>query len=147
MAYTIQISKAIISEVDQAVQWYESKEKGLGDRFENEFKTKLARIKDNPKLFQEIEANQRRAVLSSSFPFTVHYLVNDKTRTVKIIGVFHQSKNIELVNENIKIRKIHELRQEKIQKLSQREQQLKQLRKRQNLEKNLGRERDRGLER
>lgn len=41
---------------------------------------------------KQVENNHRRAVLSSSFPFTVHYLINEETRAVKIIGIFHQSK-------------------------------------------------------
>lgn len=85
--------------------------------------------------------------MGSSFPYTVHYLVNDTTQTIKIIGVFHQSKNIEMVNEKIKIRKIHELRKQNDQKIINRMGQLNKIRKRQELEKEKGRERDRGFER
>jgi len=122
MDHDIQIPKTVLAEIDQSVKWYESKEEGLGDKFQNEIKSKINRIKENPKLFKEVEVNQRRAVLGSSFPFTVHYLINDKTKTVKIIGLFPNSRNIELVNEKTKIRKIHELKNEKSPTLNKRPQ-------------------------
>ncbi|MBV7270720.1 type II toxin-antitoxin system RelE/ParE family toxin [Winogradskyella luteola] len=147
MDYNIQIPKTVIAEIDRSLEWYESKEEGLADKLQNELKSKINRIKENPKLFKEVGTNHRRAVLGSSFPFTVHYLINDRTKTVKIIGVFHQSQNLELVKEKIQIRKIHELKQEKDRRLIQRQNQLKQLRQKQELEKDIGQERDRGLER
>lgn len=146
MDYKIKYTKESISELNKALSWYRSKELGLDQKFKDAFQKIKLKLKENPKLFREIESNHRRAVLSSSFPFTVHYLINEKTKTIKIIGVFHQSKNLELVNEKIKVRKIHELRQEKDQRLRQRQNQLEKLRQRQELEKDLGRERDRGLE-
>lgn len=103
MKFTIRISKTIITDVDHTIQWYESKEKGLGEKFENEFRTKITLIKENPKLFQEIETNHRRAIIGSSFPYTIHYSVNEKALTVTIISIFHQSKHIDFVNEQTRL--------------------------------------------
>ena len=149
MDYKIKYSKEAISELNKAYLWYRSKDIELGNRFKNAFKTIRLNIKENRKLFKAIDTNHRRAVLGSSFPYTVHYLVNDKTKTVKIIGVLHQSKNIELVQEQIKIRKIHQQREEKTRTLKRLDG-LEKIRERQELEKrqerDLGRSRDRGLE-
>ncbi len=109
MRYKIKYTKEAVSELNNAFTSYRFKELDLGQRFKSAFHKIKLELKENPKMFREVATNHRRAVLNSSFPFTVHYLVNDTTRTIKIIGVFHQSKNIELVNEKIKIRKIHEL--------------------------------------
>lgn len=142
MGYDIQITKSVIAEIDQSVEWYESKEERLGDKFHNEIRSKISRIKENPKLFKEVGINHRRAVLGSSFPYTVHYLINDKTKTVKIIGLFHNSRNIELENEKTKIRKIHELKKEKSKTLNKRLNQLDEIRK----EKGIDKSRDLGLD-
>ena len=114
----------------------------MGNRFKKAFNKVKVNLKENPKIFKEVETNQRRAILSSSFPYTVHYLVNTKSRTVKIIGVFHQSKNIDLVKEKVNIRKIHELRKDQNQEYIKRQNRLKQIRQRQELEKDRGQSRD-----
>ncbi|MBV7270169.1 type II toxin-antitoxin system RelE/ParE family toxin [Winogradskyella luteola] len=143
MDYKIKYTNEAIAELNKGFLWYRSKELELGQRFKNAFYKIRTELKDNPKIFKEIGNNHRRAVLGSSFPFTIHYLVNEKTKTVKIIGVFHQGRDIDLVKEQLKLRKIHELKNEKGQRLNQ----LKKIHQRQELEKDKGKERDRGLER
>ncbi len=147
MDYKIKYTKEAVSELNKALTWYRSKDLDLGQKFKNAFRKIRVQIKENPQIFKIVETDHRRAILGSSFPFTVHYLVDDKTQTIKIIGVFHQSKNIELVKEKIKIRKIHELKHEKTQRFEERKNQLKQIRKRQELEQDIERTRDKGLER
>ncbi|WP_075344678.1 type II toxin-antitoxin system RelE/ParE family toxin [Tenacibaculum agarivorans] len=147
MDYKIKYTKEAIAELNKRFIWYRSKELELGERFKNAFYKIRSELKENPKIFKQIENNHRRAVLGSSFPYTVHYLVNEKTKTIKIFGVFHQNRDIELVDEKTKIRKIHELRNEKKLRLNQRQSQLNKIRQRQELEKDRGKERDRGLER
>jgi len=137
--YKIKYTKQAVSELNKAYSWYRSKESDLGERFKNTFRKIKINLKENPKIFKEVGTNHRRAILSSSFPYKVHYLVDDKTRIIKIIGIFHQSKNMEMVNEKIKIRKIYEEREQK--PISNRMNQLKKLRKKQELEKDKGRER------
>lgn len=138
MDYKIKYTREAISELNKTLTYYKSKELNLGQRFENAFQKIKLELKENPKIFKEVENNHRRAVLSSSFPFTIHYLVNEKTQVVKIIGVFHQSKNLELVKEKIKIRKIYGIKHEKNQRLKLRKKELKILRERNELEKNRG---------
>ena len=116
MDYKIKYTKQAVSELNKAYSWYRSKESDLGERFKNTFRKIKINLKENPKIFKEVGTNHRRAILSSSFPYKVHYLVDDKTRVIKIIGIFHQSKNMEMVNEKIKIRKIYEEREQKNQK-------------------------------
>jgi len=142
--YKIKYTNEAIAELNKGFVWYRSKELELGQRFKDAFNKIRLELKDNPKIFKEVGINHRRAVLSSSFPFTVHYLINKKSKTVKIIGVFHQSRDIELLNEKIKIRRIHGLKQEKDLTLQRRYEQLEQIRKRQELEQSI--DKDLGLE-
>ncbi|WP_431166933.1 type II toxin-antitoxin system RelE/ParE family toxin [Tenacibaculum halocynthiae] len=146
MSYKIKYSKEAISELNKGVVWYRSKELDLGQRFKDAFHKIRIQLKENPEIFKEVGTNHRRAVLGSSFPYTIHYSINEKNKTVRIIGVIHQSQNLELVKEQIKLRKIHELKHEEIQRFEKRKNQLKNLRQRQELEQDIGRERDRGLE-
>ena len=118
----------------------------LGQRFKDAFDKIRIQLKENPEIFKEVGTNHRRAVLGSSFPYTIHYSINEKNKTVRIIGVFHQSQNLELINEQIKLRKIHDIKHEEIQRFEKRKKQLQRLRQEQELKQNLDRGRDRGLE-
>lgn len=69
-----------------AVTWYNSKRKGLGNEFILSVEACLNQIKRNPDLFQIQYRNLRRAFLRR-FPFAVFYLVeNDK---IYILAVHH----------------------------------------------------------
>lgn len=141
MGYKIKYTKESILELNKALTFYRSKELDLGQRFKKSFQKIKFELKENPKVFKQVENNHRRVILGSSFPFTVHYLVSEKRRTVKIIGVFHQSRNLELVNDKIKIRKIHELKHE--MKVKKRMKELEKTQKRKELEKDKGIDRSR----
>lgn len=142
MDYKIKYTQEAISELNKAFLWYQSKDTSLGQQFKDAFRKIRLNLKENPKIFKEVDINHRRAVLSSSFPYTVHYLVDDKKRELKIIGVFHQSKNIEITNEKIKIRKIHQQKYEKNKTVESRLNKLEKIRNSQELNK--GKERTRG---
>lgn len=144
MDYKIKYTQEAIAELNKANLWYRSQDLELGKRFKNAFYKIRTELKENPKLFKQVENNHRRAILGSSFPYTTHYLIDEKSKTIKIIGVFHHSRDIELVNEKIKIRKIHEFKKEKHQSLNKRLNQLERIRQQQELEQD--RERDLGLE-
>ena len=143
MGYKIKYTQEAIAELNKAHLWYRSEDLELGERFKNAFYKIRSELKENPEIFKKVENNHRRAVISSSFPYTVHYLVNEKEKAVKVIGVFHHSRDIELVNEKIKIRKIHQQKQEKTRTLK-RLNGLEKIRKTQELKKD--QERDLGLE-
>ncbi|WP_146106952.1 hypothetical protein [Polaribacter porphyrae] len=78
MDYKIKYTKESISELNKALSFYSSKELDLGQRFKDAFHKIRIQLKENPEIFKEIGANHRRAVLGSSFPYTIHYSVDVK---------------------------------------------------------------------
>jgi len=146
LEFKVKYTSRVFEEFNKAFVDYSSKEKELGQRFKDAFNKIRSHLKENPKLFTEIDLNHRRAVLGSSFPYTVHYLVNDTLKTITIIGLFHQSKNLETIKEQVKLQKVHLLRKEKEQIQKERLQQLKNIHNSKELEKSKERTRDRGFE-
>ena len=146
MSYKIKYTNEAIAELNNGFIWYRSKEVELGQQFKDAFNKIRLELKENPKIFKEVEGSHRRAVLGSSFPYTVHYLIDEKNKTIKVIGVFHQSREVELVNEKIKIRKIRQLKKEKNLQFERRLSQLNKTRKSKELEQEIERKRGRGLE-
>jgi hypothetical protein len=138
----VKISKKGLSDIDVALGWYKSRGLDLGKKFKEEFKQIYIRLKENPKIFQETGKNQRRAILDSSFPYSVYYSINSKEKTVEILGVIHQSKNLDLFEQEVRLERLHKIRREKEQRnLQERGKQLDKIHKRNEQEK----QKNRGL--
>jgi hypothetical protein len=67
-----------------------TKQKGLDKRFANEVKITLNYLIKNPLLFQ-IKYKTVRTAFTEVFPYSVHYHLNEKTKTSTVLGIFHTS--------------------------------------------------------
>lgn len=74
------------SDIDQAAQWYEDQQPGLGFRFLDVLDQVMERIRTAPLQFPSISANVRRALLHT-FPYAVYFRVTEEATTV--LGVLH----------------------------------------------------------
>ncbi|CAL2093770.1 conserved protein of unknown function [Tenacibaculum sp. 190524A02b] len=143
MGYKLILSEESVLAIEIIAKQYDKKEAGLGKHFKSSVKEMLSKIKESPEIFQQTGKNQRRAVLRSSFPYSIHYFLEKKSKTVQIARVFHQHRNQEKTLELLKLDKLHSIKREKI--IKQRMKQLEKNRK----TKEQGREisRFRGFER
>ena len=82
-------------DIREAAIWYNAKQKGLGKRFVREVREKVLFIQKNPKACNVKYDNVRTAVLNI-FPYMIHYVVDDKNKTVIISAVLHTSRNPEI---------------------------------------------------
>lgn len=62
----------VLIELAEAVGWYESCERDLGRRFEQEFFETAERALASPEIFPRVKENVRR-VLMTHFPYAVHF--------------------------------------------------------------------------
>ncbi|WP_269225169.1 type II toxin-antitoxin system RelE/ParE family toxin [Flavobacterium eburneipallidum] len=90
MSYTVINHKEVKNDVLQVKNWYKSQQKGLEKRFANEVRITLNFIIKNPLLFQ-VKYKTVRAAYTEIFPYAVHYHLNEKTKTITLLGVFHTS--------------------------------------------------------
>jgi plasmid stabilization system protein ParE len=92
MSFTSVISIRAQKELNTSWEWYEEREKGLGDRFAEEvFKTILL-IEKNPERFPVRIKNFREKPLRI-FPFVIIYKIVYRDKFVRILSVFHTSRN------------------------------------------------------
>lgn len=77
-------------EFDEAADWYEQRQVGLGVDFVAKVGDVLARIASNPRMHQMVYGDVRRAVVRR-FPFVVLY--REEASEVVVIAVFHASRN------------------------------------------------------
>lgn len=79
-------------DIHEAAKWYQTKQPGLGKRFTGEVRSKVSFIERNPLACAKKYDNVRTAVLHS-FPFLVHYTIDEIKNIILISAVLHTSRN------------------------------------------------------
>lgn len=79
-------------DIKEAAQWYNTKEKGLGKRFTQAVRTEVKNICKLPKSVAIRYDNTSCAVLNT-FPFMIHYTVDETQKIVITSAVLHTSQN------------------------------------------------------
>ncbi|MDY0078512.1 MAG: type II toxin-antitoxin system RelE/ParE family toxin [Bacteroidales bacterium] len=79
-------------DIRDAALWYEEKQTGLGKRFTGQVREKVSFIKKNPEASNIRYDNVRAAVLNV-FPFMLHYVIDERNKTIIISAVLHTSRD------------------------------------------------------
>jgi hypothetical protein len=90
MSYEIIVRAEAEEELNSAVVWYEKQRRGLGNYFLIHVTACFSDIERNPNQYALVYKEIRMAVLRR-FPYSVYYLVDDKT--IRIIGILHHKRN------------------------------------------------------
>ena len=77
-------------DVKKAYQWYEEQKTGLGEVFLEQVEECLRSIARNPKAFQVVSFDARRAIVQQ-FPYVIFYRIEAKA--IYVYSVFHTSQN------------------------------------------------------
>mgnify|MGYP000892635503 FL=1 len=92
MNFTVEYNPEFFNDVAQAVDWYNEKQAGLGDRFFNNVKTQTTKLSTSALHFA-VKYDDIRCMYVKKFPYLVHYHVNEKTKIVKVEALLHTSRN------------------------------------------------------
>ena len=79
-------------DIHEAAQWYKTKQLGLGKRFTREVRSKVSFIERNPMACAKKYDNVRTVVLNT-FPFLIHYTIDEVKNIIVISAVLHTSRN------------------------------------------------------
>ena len=101
MRFQLKIDTDALNDIQEAFEWYETQLKGLGLRYKTQAKKQINSLKKDPYLFN-IKYNEIRCRKIEKFPFLIHYLINENTKTVTVFAVFHTSRNPEIWNKRQK---------------------------------------------
>jgi plasmid stabilization system protein ParE len=80
-------------EWNEAVDWYEGREKGVGWRFNDELQIFLSGLAHGPERFKLVTALTRRAKMPKPWPYSIYFAVNQHHREVKILAIWHGARN------------------------------------------------------
>jgi toxin ParE1/3/4 len=79
-------------EFQEAVAWYESRRDGLGVQFILDVDKVIGAISAQPLRFSRIGRKSRRAQVLG-WPYTIYFTVNEAHSEIKVIAVWHGSRN------------------------------------------------------
>ena len=98
MRFQLKIDTDALNDIQETFELYETQLKGLGLRYKTQAKKQINSLKKDPYLFS-IKYNEIRCRKIEKFPFLIHYLINENTKTVTVFAVFHTSRNPEIWNK------------------------------------------------
>ena len=89
MAWKVQIFSEAKEDIQEAITWYNHRQKGLGKRYHKELKLTLARLKKNP--HYAIKYQQVRCLKVHKFPYLVHFVLDESSHLIIIPGILNTS--------------------------------------------------------
>lgn len=92
MVYPFKLNKQAYEEYLDAYEWYELKQKGLGERFAVEVEEKLQRISAHPEYYSKRHSSLREAKVDN-FPFMIVYEFFKRKRLIHIAAIYHSRRN------------------------------------------------------
>ncbi len=89
---SIEIRAEAELDIIEVALWYENERAGLGAEFSDEVEKVVARIAENPLMFQERDLGTRMAMVER-FPYGVYFF--DEAEKVTLFGVLHLHRHPE----------------------------------------------------
>lgn len=89
MSPSIVFRRIAKAEFEDAISWFESRRKGLGQEFRIAVDRQLERIVNSPGQFARVRKEMRRAVLRR-FPYSIYFVAEEAQ--VVILAVFHSKR-------------------------------------------------------
>lgn len=95
MSYEVKLLPVVHKDLKEAKIWYNSQQVLLGEEFKLEVNKAIEYLARNPEHFQLKYKELQSPV--SRFPFAVYYLLEENKKQIIIVGVFHTSRNPEII--------------------------------------------------
>ena len=95
MPFKVFYASEVYEDLQNAIDFYNSRRKGLGTQFYKTVKNQISHIKLNAYGFQ-LRYDDVRCMPLNKFPYTIHYKIYPDTKTIKIVAIFSDYLNPEI---------------------------------------------------
>ena len=89
--YQLVFSPKALADIDEACIWYNLQQKGLGKKLVTDVKNVITSIKQKPH-FASVKFENIRTAACETFPYAVHYQVDEDQKVIRIVAIFHFSR-------------------------------------------------------
>jgi mRNA-degrading endonuclease RelE of RelBE toxin-antitoxin system len=90
--YRVIYAPEVETELQESIDWYYGKQHGLGARFLKNVKEQLDYIEKNP-YGVAIRYDEIRCSKVKTFPYLIHFKIEEEIKTVKVIAVLNTNRN------------------------------------------------------
>ncbi len=91
MAFTAFVDRRAIQDIQQAIDYYEEQQPGLGERFEAHLNEYLAKLEQNP--FFQIRYDDVHCLTLKKYPYMIHFTIDEDQKLITVVAVFNTSRN------------------------------------------------------
>jgi plasmid stabilization system protein ParE len=91
MTYSVVIDEKALQDAQEAIDYYEEQQAGLGGRFEKELNQQITLLEKNP--FFRIRYDQIRCLPLKKFPFMLHFTIDESEKIIAVIAIFHTAQH------------------------------------------------------
>lgn len=91
MAFDIKIEPEAHQDIQEGIDWYNEQQPGLGRTFYEEVKDAFKRLQTHP--FFQIRYDKVRCLPLKSYPYMIHFTVDEQEKRVIVRAVFNMSRD------------------------------------------------------
>ncbi len=91
MSFKVIINKKAIKDIEETVEYYNKQSYGLGSKFESVLDEFIQVLETNPSF--RIRYDKVRCLPIKTFPYMIHFSINEKREIVKIHAVLNTKRN------------------------------------------------------
>lgn len=101
MSYSLFYFDEALHDIKEAKTWYHEHQSGIEKILSESIKETLNRIQKNPQLYAVCYKNIRIAHLKT-FPFGIHYFINEQEHKIIIMAILHHKRNPQTVKRRFR---------------------------------------------
>ncbi|OQX75926.1 MAG: hypothetical protein B6D61_09565 [Bacteroidetes bacterium 4484_249] len=91
MHYKLNIKPEAHQDIQEGIDWYNSKQTGLGKRFHVAVKQEFWTLRKIP--FFQVRYDGIRCLPLKKFPYMIHYILEENKKQIIVLGVVNTYKN------------------------------------------------------
>jgi plasmid stabilization system protein ParE len=93
MSYTYRLHPLTKKDYDEAYEWYEDRQKGLGEQFLKAVRQKIEDIVSHPEVYSSKSNKRFREARVDVFPYLIVYKISKRKKEIYISSIHHAKKH------------------------------------------------------
>jgi plasmid stabilization system protein ParE len=90
------------AEWNDAVNWYEDRQTGVGLRFDDALRTLLQTLSQNPQRFRRCTQLTHKAKVPPPWPYSVYFTIDTTYHEVVVLAIWHGARNPAALRRRLK---------------------------------------------
>jgi plasmid stabilization system protein ParE len=102
MTHRVVVALEAEKELNEAVDWYNDRKRGLGQRFARDVRALMRKAAQNASRFRLVSRVTRQARLPNWHNYAIYFTVRESPPEIIVVAVFHARRNPEDLRRRLK---------------------------------------------